>query len=365
MEGQTLATLQSFVGDTLGSLATMDRAVPQAHRATSPDSSETESPPLPALAEILKEAKGRQIVMLNEAHDSPRCRAFALQLALALRKEGFTYFAAETFTSEIQQTVSKGYPNRKTGFYTFEPVFGDLVRQVIRAGYRLVPYETEEQNVKGDSTDRLISREAAQARNLEKRILQKDPKARVFVYAGYSHITEDTRMTKDGRDASWMAARLKRDTGIDPLTIDQTGAAEHSDPKYENPEYVRLVNRYHFNPPSVFRAADGAWRVMGDYRGKVDMQVVFPRTRLRDGRPDWLREAGRRPCNVSPDWLPATDRALIQAFVATEPDNAIPMDQIIVMAGHPPPVLMLPPGEYRILSQLDDGTSRVVGPRRL
>ena len=44
-------------------------------------------------------------------------------------------------------------------------------------------------------------------------------------------------------------------------------------------------------------------------------------------------------------------RRLIQAFVAGESADAVPMDQVLVTAGETPPVLMLAQGKYRFAVQ--------------
>lgn len=357
---QVAATLQSFVGEYRTAMAVMDPALFTHPSPAAAHWLETATP-LPALQEILQAAQNRQIVILNEAHHVPRGRAFALQLALALRKRGFTYFAAETFSPEVTDTVRTGYPNFHTGFYTAEPTFGDMVRQTLRAGYKLVPYETQEWDEKGDAMDRVRSRETMQARNLTQRIFRRDPHARVFIYVGYGHETEDWSKTADGREVGWMAARLQRETGIDPLTIDQTLADEHSAPEYESPDYTQAVAHFHFTVPTVFRLPSGEWQIIGGYQGKVDMQVFHPRAQYAHGRPDWLKENGyRRPYAVRPEWLPTVGRVLLQAFVASEPADAIPMDQVLLTAGQSPPCLLLPRGDYRLVLQSEDGTTRIL-----
>ncbi len=154
MTMQILAAIRAFVGDTRGALEAFDSVEQRDYSADPAPTLQENATCLEALPEILRAAQGRQIVILNEAHHVPRCRAFALPLALALRQQGFTYFAAETFGSDIQDTVRKGYPNRGTGFYSEEPVFGDLVRQALRVGYRFVDYEARPpKNRKAEADD--------------------------------------------------------------------------------------------------------------------------------------------------------------------------------------------------------------------
>lgn len=45
----------------------------------------------------------------------------------------------------------RGYPLLSSGYYTQEPQFGNLVREALRIGYELFPYETQ---VRGDGKER-------------------------------------------------------------------------------------------------------------------------------------------------------------------------------------------------------------------
>ncbi|HMC91390.1 MAG TPA: hypothetical protein VKI45_02920, partial [Allosphingosinicella sp.] len=83
--------------------------------------------------------------------------------------------------------------------------------------------------------------------------------------------------------------------------------------------------------------------------------VVHPRTRFVGGRPAWLMEMGRRPQPVPARLLPRSGRRLVQAFLAAEPDDAVPVDQVLVEAGRPAPRLMLPRGRIRYAVQDPDG----------
>jgi hypothetical protein len=59
----------------------------------------------------------------------------------------------------------------------------------------------------------------------------------------------------------------------------------------------------------------------------------------------------RQPRVIPAQLLPKTGRRLVQAFVADESADAVPMDQVLVTAGEPAPVLMLPKGRYRFAFQ--------------
>ena len=78
--------------------------------------------------------------------------------------------------------------------------------------------------------------------------------------------------------------------------------------------------------------------------------------KLVDDRPDWLARDGRRkPVEIPFEAGPKSGRVLVQAFVATEADDAIPVDQVVLVAGVPTPVLLLPDGDFRLIVQDESG----------
>jgi hypothetical protein len=298
-----------------------------------------------AVREIAARAAHTRVVILNEAHDSPRDRAFAREVARALRPLGYRLFAAEAFANDadpaaaaraMERLARDGFPRRTTGHYVLDPLFADLVRQALALGYRPFAYEEAGFGRAGSVADQIARREQTQAENLAG-ILRANPAARMLVYVGYSHAAE-APLAGYGSTNEWMAARLKRLTGIDPLTVDQTVIDETSARRRAYRDLA--APRLHGRPGILFRA--GMPMVEGEYAGLVDLQVVHPPLRIVGGRPDWMRRIGRRPVAIPRRLLPARGRRLIQAFVAGEPEDAIPLDQIVVEAGRPPPPLMLP-----------------------
>jgi hypothetical protein len=115
-----------------------------------------------------------------------------------------------------------------------------------------------------------------------------------------------------------------------------------------------MTDKFASREPFVLRAPDGSHPVLPgtkgkiDLQGRVDMQVVFPRYAMRDGRPEWLQTlAGRAPRAIPAELLPKQGRRVIKAFRTSGRPDAIPADAVVVEAGKPPPKLMLPPGEFR------------------
>jgi hypothetical protein len=351
---QSLSEARSMVGDIRGAQSAFDSGfgyhapveeLPRDFQAKD------------AISTILKASEGRRVVILNEAHSMPQNRAFATQLALELRKAGFTYLACETFGPAVN---SDNYPSVQTGYYTNEPVFADFVRQALKVGYQLVPYEQETFDQLGDFVDQINRRETTQAQNLLDRVLLKDPKSRVFVYVGWSHATETWEKAEDGkRDLAWMAARLARASGLDPLTIDQTELTEHSKPQAENSIYQAALDQFKPEQPVVLENADGQPQVFGQYKGKVDMQVLHPPSVFENERPNWLRFDGlRSEVQIPTELLKFSERILVQAFRADEGINAIPFDQVLVVPKRPVPNLLLEPGTYRLRVQDQAGKTR-------
>ncbi len=299
------------------------------------------------------------MVIINEAHHSPRQRAFTHDLMLALRDVGFTHFAAETFCSGLHcgPLLVDGAPvgNAVTGFYTMEPVFGDLARQAEVAGYTLIGYEITPEQRAAFGADPNIDirnyRELSQAENI-KAVLDSDPELRILIHVGFGHVAESL----PDAPLHVFAGRLKELTGEDPLTIDQTqGTEQHGD--HNSLLYRAYVS--HFGAPAIPVAIPyGSERPSGTYR--VDYGVIHPEQQLINGRPDWLGMGGYRKPRVVP--LQALGvRSLVRAFVVGEPEGAIAMDQMLVGPDAEAVTLMLPSGEYRLVRQTVMGENLPLG----
>lgn len=352
----TGAQYWSFSGD----VATADELfVRRADPRSGPLPDLSQAQPEPAIEAIVRAAEGKRVVMINEAHHAPRHRAFTHQLMLALRKAGFTYFAAETFCSGAHcgTLLTDGAPmgQARTGFYTMEPVFGDLARQAGAAGYTLAGYEIrpDQQPPPGTPREQYIPlREQAQAENV-KALLDANPGMRVLIHVGFGHLDE----TVAGSPYHQFGGRLKELTGEDPLTIDQNEGTPQHDSEHDWPLYKAFVARFG-SPAAPVAIANDPARPLGAYR--VDLSVIHPAQHEVNGRPDWLAMDGyRKPHVVALEPLGA--RSLVRAFVATEPEGAIAMDQMLVGEDAKTVVLMLPPGNYRLVRQTEAGENLPLG----
>lgn len=307
-----------------------------------------------AIAAIVERARRTRLVILNEDHASPRDRAFGLQVAKALKPLGYDVLGIETLTNVADEERAaaamtklrdEGYPRFTTGTYLSDPVFADFLRQSLAIGYHPVAYEATDSVQTGDVESRMDRREQAQADYVVKRALNARPASKVLLYVGFFHAAERPKI--EGRvERRWLASRLKEMTGIDPVTIDQTTFNEYA---AGDPALYRLVADRSGPKPTVLFYDDKPL-VVGEYAGLVDLQIVHPRTKRIGERPTWLRTLGRKPNIVPSALLPSSGRRLVQAFIASE-RGGIPVDQVIVEAGRPSAMLMLPRTQIRYAVQ--------------
>lgn len=294
--------------------------------------------PVDAIEAIVREARDRQLVILNEAHHVPQDRVFAGKLARELRKIGYTYLAAEAFSPDIPLHPKE--VSRFMGFYVMEPMYAGFVRSAIQDGWSFIGYDHD--------ADSEVQREAGAAKNIVAQIFARDPKAKVFMYVGYGHASKEAAPREDGWKS--VATLLRERLGIEPLTIDQALMHGRGDARVDHPQYRAAMQRFAPAKPVVLKAAAGGYVTIGARPGAFDMQVYHPDETMHGshGRPLWMeRQAGLRPHPVPAGLLPASGRRLVQAFHVTDGAGAVPADMVMVEAGKPAPSLMLPEGRFR------------------
>jgi len=256
--------------------------------------------PEPARDTILAQTKHRQLVMFNEEHTQPRGRWLVGSLLPALYQQGFRYLALEGLEAADSAGLrQRGYPVATSGFYTNEPHFGNLIRQARQLGFHLVAYEAMS-----------AERERDQARNLLAITLGPHPQARVVVLAGHSHINENST-------AQSMAAWVRKLSGIDPLTIEQTLAGQAGQLRWQQlppGAYLvppaRLPNRaltcdlYVLNRLQPAEAGNG----FGDASADNFTHLTLPADSLRP--PQVLLVYGQREKQAQPGAVPVAVRCL-------------------------------------------------------
>lgn len=341
---QAKSTIASYLGDYRGANHAWDMSFqnpqsPQIMRESPLAAYEARD----AVDYVVEQADKHNWIMLGEEHVKPQSRSIMIPLLRKLYAKGFRTLAVETFNADIAEQVRETpYPTHRTGTYTADPVFAAGIREAVRLGFRLVPYESVEMPADiQDPNERQNYRERKQAENLKERIFDADPNAKVVVWAGRAHVYEESA---DMGGAVWtpMAHVFKQITGVDPLSVYLATYLEDSEPKYETSLYRWAADHRVILRPTVFVSPEGT-----PYGDPFDVQVFFPRPRMIGGRPDWLaRELGRKTIPMPSGLVRPTGYQLVQAFAEGEPELAIPVDQILIQPGAPVPGLVLPEGRY-------------------
>jgi len=219
---------------------------------------------------IVQLAKEFHVIAFNEEHHVPMSRAIVSHYLKPLAKLGYKYLALEALDERDSLIYKRGYPlHYKTGYYTDEPIFGLLIRQALKLGYTLIPYESES----GD-------REKMQAKNI---IKQYDPKkGKLVILAGYGHIIES-------ENRSMMGYFLKSALNEDILTIKLTGSSDYTnqiDTSFNQPQLIpykpEIGYDYQYLIPPAYRtnAVNNipAWYVpfWGNTLWEIDLIKEFP-----------------------------------------------------------------------------------------
>jgi hypothetical protein len=280
-----------------------------------------------AVTMITAAADTARVVMINERHHAGGDRLLTLQLLPLLRARGYRYFAAEALSPQDTALMTRGYAlEATTGFYTGEPVFAEVIREALRLGYTIVPYELTDaqQRPEKRSLSAQEYRDRTEALNLIEQTIRRDPSAKVLVHAGYGHVEEGVI-----RDWHPMAAYFKELTGIDPVTVEQTWLSERSDSARESFAY-RAADRSGLLGRRAIVLIDSGGRRIAPIDRAVDFQLFSPRTNYINQRPAWLGMDGRRLSVAVGVPECAQTTCAIDAHNASEPDSATALDRSVL-----------------------------------
>jgi len=359
--GQYLSWFQTWIGDYDGAARSFSIAQPaQANDAPSPLTGAWHTRPADEV--ILELAKDRKAVFFNEAHSAPLTRTLTVQLLARLRAQGFTHFAAETlYLKEAEGLRKRGYPTSKVGFYTEEPIYGEMVRTALRLGFTVIAYDAEDAGT-GDA------RERAGAQSLYDQVFKRDPNARLVVNAGFGHIQK----SGDYLRGSSMAKFFKKISNIDPLCVEQTMMIPHARTDQDHPWYAAVMQAAHPAQPFVYvDAGNKPWTLKPEL---YDVSVFFPHTAQNENRPSWVSLGGTRlPYPVGSDLCRDQFPCMLEARYTNEGDDAVAADRAVlnvidpnapmsqrVLSNHGSAQsrLYLYPGSYRVNAL--DGRGRIV-----
>ncbi len=305
---------------------------------------------VPARKTILDIARHYNTIMINEAHSKPEHRAFTYSLLDDLYKAGYRYLAMEALNNYANKCLDS--LNSFTGYYTGEPVAGELVRHAIKLGYTLIAYE----DTAGHTN--LSLRDSIQAANIYNR-LRGDAGARVLIHAGYGHTSKEPI-----GDFIPMAVWYTKISGQIPFCIDQTEMTEGSYHEYGRLVYQYFTKRYQINEPSILFQQNRSFNPSG-LRG-YDAIVCHPPVKNIQNRPAWLTlNNERQPVLIAP-----SERTLflVQAYYKEEYSTdmvnyTVPADQTYVAAPSGYYCLFLKKGDYKIV--LRDASYKILSEKEL
>lgn len=232
---------------------------------------------LNAVDEIDSIAHKHQVIMFNESHIDPRGRLFLTNLLPTLKAAGFTYLFLEGLRED--DINERGFPLQTSGFYTCEPMFGNLLRKAIQLGFKLIPYDCYNAPCNG-----IAEREQHQATSIYE-TLKNNPQAKAVVFAGHGHINKDPQK-------NWMAHRFKTLSGIDPFCINQSINSEAPQLFHHLRKHIDKATIYKNVKTNVYREFSKV--------NVVDATIVFPNTQWLDNQyAEWLLHSGTVPYTIN------------------------------------------------------------------
>lgn len=349
--GQLAAFFYSAIGDYDTSLKVWDEIVGVSNPAK--DSvlqftSKNQYKLTNAIPIIVEKAKKTEYVILNEAHHRPDHRVFALKVLKELYNLGYRNLGVETLTGKgkyYDDSLNlRKYPIVTSGSYSREPQFGELIREALKLGYFVFPYD--ELSVTGKD------REIAQASN----IIKNRKQGKTFVYCGFQHALEEGNEMWDKA----MAENLKQLTGENPLSINQVTFSQKSSLNFEHPIYkdFEIIE----SKSKVLIDENDETLRLKENSGYYDISVLQPRSELICGRPDWIFNSCKKPVKISLKWTSISSPYMILAYYESEDYNeAVPVDIIEVKKTYAnnKVYMALKPGNYNIIFSGKNGNAEL------
>lgn len=342
---QRAAALEAIVGNQDRALALVE-ALPEA-----PGPRDLPFPldgyqALPALDAIAQRAAGAGLLTINEGHNVTAHRALLLALLPRLQAAGYRHVALEGLDREDHDVARRGYALiGRSGAYLRDPVYGEVVRTALRLGFNLVAYDTLEDCDRPDDAMYCLNwRQKAQAEAIAAAVRTDGRGGRVVALVGYSH---GALVGTGGFQP--MGPRLARLLDLRHASVDQVllGPRSLQNGKHLAAEVASRL--YGQDGPFVLVSADGKDFSPPPIDGQQTMVVFWPNRLLPDGRPAWLaRELGRQAVPAVTEACGRARPLLVQAHAEGEPDDATPVDQLLLEGDMAGATLYLPAGRFRL-----------------
>ncbi len=294
---------------------------------------------------LLKYAKDKQIVIINEDPSDPRHRAFAESLLLEFYNNGFRYLAIESLQQNEKEINKRKYPILKSGKYANEPQMGNLIRTAISIGFKIVACAQKKEKTN-----------AKQSMNKAKiiaKVLKKDAKAKLLVLCEPASLYENNT---DGLDKT-MTTNLKEMTGLDPFTINQVKYVDGSSREVSNAVLRKLI----LFESSILINDQGQFFTTLDQNKQWDVSLLHSFPKYVFDRPAWItsgvarlfKEMPNKPEEISYPYL-------VLAYLENEFVNkdAVPVDVIEIENETDKKQMALYLGNYQLVMQ--DKTGKAV-----
>lgn len=292
-----------------------------------------------AWPEGLRQIAGEhRIVMIMENHVVSKHREMIGATLPLLRKAGFTHYAAEAIGESAKSLKSRRYPNVRSGFYTNDPRFGNVIRQAMNLGFEVLGYDFRPFTHEG--------REEYAASVLAE-LVKDNAESRLVVHAGHAHVLKHE--TEFGQ--RWLASLLWEKTGIEPFTIWQWSDLHDAHEYHVVAEALAELGDFEepvlLMPPPT--KASGLSNVP-----RVDAILVHPpdQSVAPDARTVLFPDSMQR---VFGKWQTRQWPVVIAAYQHGEPINAIPLDQVMLRDQENEFVLWVPSASAYDIRVFDKG----------
>ena len=339
LAGSALANVYSFQGDYLAAAHAFPESLSVSGGVEIPLPTPDTFRAHDAAEAISVLASSRRLIIINEAHHLAQTRWLPMLLLPRLRALGYEYLALEALSEDGLALARRGYADARSGSFTNEPIYAEMVRVALQLGYKLVRYDVAP--AAGAS-----GREAAQAEALAAVLADRGAQAKMLVLAGYRHASKND----DGGRGGTLATRLQR-LGLDPLAVDQTATLDA--------RVARLADSFQVTVPSILVGRDDeGWSAASRH---YDLTVLLPTSVERQGRPGWLDMGGsRREHPIQGAACEGRFPCMVEARHSTDGDDAVPADRFVLRESGQRALLYLAPGRYRI-SVVDEANRRFGG----
>jgi len=297
---------------------------------------QTNFSPTNAKEYILKKADSEKIIIMNHLDHLSFNHTFTESLLEELHAKGYKSFGVEGLKEE-RNTSNCGIPG--FSMKRKNPHFANLLRKANNLGMDIFLIDQYYLKAKKNGVEKSLER-----------VKRKIESGKILLYCSNGN-TIETEM-KGLKYGLGLAGEIKKEIGIDPLTIEQTSFKEEFDNSYEKYLY-KNIKELPF--PSVY--VDSENRSFSNEKNPNwhDVTIFQPKTSFIHGRPNWLLGDHKELVKLDLDNVSFSTPYLVFALEAnksnTHNTNTIPIDIIEIRESAEEAYLVLPKGDFQIILQ--------------